>query len=204
MSLDFLYPQVSEAIRRAEILEDRGDPGASSAYLDVSHIEERIAEALPASDPEGAVARRGAVRAALAAKDLPRAQHLVEKFLAEAGDNAELRADLLKLKVSLRRELASIRPDDLHCHQLAVTLNDLSFCLNDIGRREDALAASQEAVAIWQQLATARPEAFESLASALNILSARLEALGRGREAVAVGKRAIAIRRQLAMRHEAF
>jgi hypothetical protein len=109
MSLELLYPEVSEAIRRAEILEDRGDPGASSAYLDVSLIEERIAEALPASDPEGALARRGAVRAALAAKDLARAQQLVERFLAEVGDNAELQAELLRLSADLYRQLATRR-----------------------------------------------------------------------------------------------
>jgi DNA anti-recombination protein RmuC len=111
VSLELLYPQVSEAIRRAETLEDLRDPGASSAYLDVSLIEERIAEALPATDPEGALARRGAVRAALSANDFARAQQLVEKFLAEAGDNTELQAELLQFSADLYRQLATTRPD---------------------------------------------------------------------------------------------
>ena len=64
--IELLYPLITEAIRRAETLEDLRAPGAHSAYLDVSLLEERITEFLPACDPEGALARRGAVRAALA------------------------------------------------------------------------------------------------------------------------------------------
>jgi hypothetical protein len=84
MSIENLYPLVSEAIQRAETLEDLGAPGARSAHLDVSLLEEKIAELLPASDPEGALARRGAVRAAFAAGELTRARKLAEEFLAEA------------------------------------------------------------------------------------------------------------------------
>ncbi len=83
MSIETLYPLVTEAIRRAEALEDLGDPQAPAAQLEVSLLEERIAETLPASDPEGALARRGAVRAALAAKDLNRARRLTARFLEE-------------------------------------------------------------------------------------------------------------------------
>ena len=95
MSLEFLYPLVTEAIRRAEILEDLHAPGVHTAYLDVSLLEEKVAELLPASDPEGALARRGAVRAALAAREPGRAQQLAERFLAEA--DAELQASLRSL-----------------------------------------------------------------------------------------------------------
>lgn len=97
MSVELLYPLVTEAIRRAETLEDLQAPGARSAYLDVSLLEERIAELLPVSDPEGTLARRGAVRAALAARESARAQQLTERFLDEAGCDAELQADLLRL-----------------------------------------------------------------------------------------------------------
>jgi len=97
MTLDVLYPLITEAIRRAETLEDLQAPGARSAYLDVSLLEEKIAEVLPSSDPEGAIARRGAVRAAVAAQDMARAQQLAERFIAEAGDDTELRSELLQL-----------------------------------------------------------------------------------------------------------
>jgi len=79
-----LYPLVTEAIQRAETLEDLGAPNVCSAYLDVSKLEEKVAELLPASDPEGMLARRGAVRAAVAAKEFARARMLAERFLADA------------------------------------------------------------------------------------------------------------------------
>jgi hypothetical protein len=97
MSLEFLYPLVTEAIRRAEFLEDLHAPGVYTAYSDVSLLEEKVAELLPASDPEGALARRGAVRAALAARELGRARQLAERFLAEAQGDAEVQAGLRRL-----------------------------------------------------------------------------------------------------------
>lgn len=97
MSVELFYPLVTEAIRRAETLEDLGAPGTSLAYLDLSLLEERIAETLPACDPEGALARRGAVRAALAARDMERARRLVERYLAEPETNDELREQILEL-----------------------------------------------------------------------------------------------------------
>ncbi len=97
MSIDLLYPLITEAIRRAEMLADLGAPGARDAHLDVSHLEERIAELLPVSDPEGALARRGAVRAALAARDFGRVRVLTARFLKEAAKAPDLRRDLADL-----------------------------------------------------------------------------------------------------------
>ncbi|MFY9824447.1 MAG: hypothetical protein WAM82_23930 [Thermoanaerobaculia bacterium] len=94
MNLDFLYILVTEAIRRAETLEDLRAPGVHTAYSEVSLLEEKVAELLPASNPEGALARRGAVRAALAAREFGRAQRLAERFLAEADADAESKARL--------------------------------------------------------------------------------------------------------------
>lgn len=110
MSIEALYPLITEAIRRAETLEDLHAPGARSAYLDVSLLEERAAEVLPASDPEGALARRGAVRAALAAKELTRAQQLAERFLAETGTDADLRVALLQFVEQAERSIAARYP----------------------------------------------------------------------------------------------
>jgi hypothetical protein len=110
MSLEFLYPLVTEAIQRAESLEDLGAPGALAAYLDVSLLEEKIADILPASDPEGALARRGAVRAALSARHLTRAQQLAERYLAEAGADAASRAEILRLVEQADRSTAARFP----------------------------------------------------------------------------------------------
>ena len=48
-------------------------------------------------------------------------------------------------------------------------LSDLSACLADLGRQEEALAAIEEAVTIWRKLARARPVAYlPDLAASLN------------------------------------
>lgn len=94
MDLDSLYLLVSEAILKAEALTDLGAPGASVASIDVSLLEERIAELVPAGTAEGAVARRGAVRAAIAANERRRAGALVERFSREADMGDQLRDEL--------------------------------------------------------------------------------------------------------------
>jgi hypothetical protein len=95
MSMDSLYERVTEAILRAERLEAEGPPfEANQAYLNVSFLEEEIAEALPPSDPEGGIARRGAVRAALTAGLPIRAKELADRYVAEAGVPPALAAEL--------------------------------------------------------------------------------------------------------------
>jgi hypothetical protein len=97
MDRDSLYLLVTEAIERAESLEDLGAPGARGAHLDVSLIEERIAALVPASEVEGAVARRGAVRHAVAAGAYARAKGLMARFVAETAAPAELQRELREL-----------------------------------------------------------------------------------------------------------
>lgn len=97
MDLDSLYLLVTEAIMRAEALQDLGAPGASSAFTDLSLIEEKIAKLLPPSDTEGAIARRGAVRAAAVGGDAARARQLVDRFAEEAGTTDDLRRQLNEL-----------------------------------------------------------------------------------------------------------
>ena len=85
MSLDLLYPQVTDAIERAEALDDAGALGVRGAYLDVSFLEEEIAAETLASVVEGMVARRGAIRAAIKAGALARASDLAERYGVEHG-----------------------------------------------------------------------------------------------------------------------
>ncbi len=99
MDITTLYPLVTEAIRRAEALEDISAPEARPAFLEVSRLEERIADLLPLADYEGVVARRGAVRAAINAHEFGRAQELATRFEAEDGIDDVLAADLAALKV---------------------------------------------------------------------------------------------------------
>ena len=79
-----------------------------------------------------------------------------------------------------------------------MSLNNLSAFLSALGRLEDALAASEEALAIRRGLAAARPDAFRpDLATSLNNLSNRMSALGRREEALAAIEDAVAIQRDL-------
>jgi len=77
----------------------------------------------------------------------------------------------------------------------------LSHKLANLGRREEALAAIQEAADTYRELAAARPDAFRpDLAGSLNNLAVQLANLGRRQEALAAIQEAIAIRRELATR----
>jgi tetratricopeptide (TPR) repeat protein len=73
--------------------------------------------------------------------------------------------------------------------------------LTDLGRREDALAAVEEAAGICRELAAARPDAFRpDLASSLNNLAIYLGEMGRREDALAAIQKAVTIRRELAAR----
>ena len=82
-----------------------------------------------------------------------------------------------------------------------MSLNNQSVCLGDLGRWGEALAASQEATDIYQELAVARPDAFRpELARSLTNLSIRLSSIGRREDALAAIEGAVTIRRELAAR----
>jgi tetratricopeptide (TPR) repeat protein len=82
---------------------------------------------------------------------------------------------------------------------LAARIGTLSIRLSNLGRREEALGASQEAVAICRRLAETRPEAFlPDLATGLNNLGLHLSDLRRREEALGASQEAVAIRRRLA------
>ena len=76
-----------------------------------------------------------------------------------------------------------------------MSLNNQSVFLADLGRREEALAAIEEAVTIRRALAQVRPAVFASrYASSLDAQAAILSELGRDSEAKAVQQEAAAIR----------
>ena len=81
----------------------------------------------------------------------------------------------------------------------AVWLNTLGVLLGDLGRREEALTAIDEAVTAYRALAEARPDAFlPDLAMSLNNQSERLSDLGRREGALGAIDEAVTIRRALA------
>jgi Flp pilus assembly protein TadD len=74
--------------------------------------------------------------------------------------------------------------------------NSLGIRLWELGRREEASAATEEAVEIRRRLAATRPDVFSpNLAFALNSLGIMLSGLGRREEASAATEQAVKIRR---------
>ena len=66
--------------------------------------------------------------------------------------------------------------------------------LSEIGRREDALVAAEEAVDLHRRLAAERPDAFTpDLATSLNNLANRLSGLGSREEALAAAEEAVGL-----------
>ena len=80
-----------------------------------------------------------------------------------------------------------------------MSLNNQSVFLSGLGRREEALAAIEEAVTIRRELARARPDAFlPDLAASLNNQSSCLSGLGQREEALAAVEEAVTAYRELA------
>jgi hypothetical protein len=106
VSTDLLNTLVTGAIWRAEQLEEHGVGSAPLAWAEVSSLEEELAKAIPVTQPEGRIARRGAVRAALKARDFDRARSLTERFLAEKDVTRTLRSALRQMLEDDARTLA--------------------------------------------------------------------------------------------------
>jgi len=94
---DTLNSLVTDAIWRAEELESRGIPSASVAWAEVSSLEEDLAKAHPVSEPEGRIARRGAVSAAIKAGNYTRAYALADGYLVEDNAPDSLRTELREI-----------------------------------------------------------------------------------------------------------
>ena len=105
--LNELNQLVTEGIFVAERAVDQNSPKAKEADREVSRLEEEIASLKPASDLEGEIARRGAVRAAMNAGDTRRAIDLAATYIMEDCDKsaAILLVGLIIQGVSLKDRL---------------------------------------------------------------------------------------------------
>ncbi|MFE5859105.1 tetratricopeptide repeat protein [Streptomyces virginiae] len=82
---------------------------------------------------------------------------------------------------------------------LAAALNELGIRLSEVGRREDAVTAAAEAVALRRRLAETDPARYEDgLATALNNLATFLARSGRRTETLDIAREVLAIQRRLA------
>ncbi|MFG2349583.1 tetratricopeptide repeat protein [Streptomyces phaeochromogenes] len=95
------------------------------------------------------------------------------------------------------RDLSRNKPQ--HQPDLADSLTNLGAILSEMGRWEEALAATQEAVEVYRRLAAANPAAHEpDLARALTNLGADLSKLGRLEEALTAAQDGAEVYRRLA------
>jgi tetratricopeptide (TPR) repeat protein/nucleoside phosphorylase len=175
-------------------------------------VTERWLVAFLAND--GARRALPAWRAALAlAEDSPHARlgQLLARQLAQGPPPPELaqtiEQQLPERTVSLRElavwaveaRLAALPATEAARAERARLQNRLGVGLSEVGRREEALRATQEAVELRRALAEARPDVFlPDLASSLNNLGSRLRELGRREEALLATQEAVGLRRALA------
>jgi tetratricopeptide (TPR) repeat protein len=102
-------------------------------------------------------------------------------------------------RVLREHRAAHPEPGEAARAERARLLNNLSNRLADLGRREDALEAIEQAVDIRRKLADARPDAFlPKLAMSLNNLSVSLADLGRREDALEAIEQAVDAYRKLA------
>jgi hypothetical protein len=115
--------------------------------------------------------------------------------LALPTQTVELRElAVLSSELVVRETRASGGGDDV----LGRALNNLGVRLSELGRREDALAATGEAVNVYREVAKTRPDAFPILAAALNNLGNQLSELGRLEDALTATQEAVDGYRELA------
>jgi tetratricopeptide (TPR) repeat protein len=128
----------------------------------------------------------------------PQSLTLMNLSLRVAGRRTHLARELVATADGASEDVAPHDQQEILNH-VAARLDTLGIRLSNLGRREEALAASQEAVDIYRRLAQTRPDAFlPDLAGGLNNLGIGLSYLGRREEARAAGQEAVDIRRHLA------
>lgn len=208
-----LEPIVPDMIGEAVLLRAwGGDAGTPAVLRAAQTMREAVAKTVIRTCQDFAIHGHAAPLAWLdalggeAARDLPA---LLELMVALPKLTLELReraAALTQTAVDALRSFAEQRGDEQDKALLAAALNNLSNRLSDLGRREAALAAVEEAVALYRALAAARPDAFRpALATSLTNLSNHLSALGRREAALAASEEAVTLYRDLAAtRPEAF
>ena len=121
--------------------------------------------------------------------------------IAAAVDSALPRysAELLWSGAALARRLYDALPATATAAHRAHRLENLGLRLSMLGRWQDAVMASTEAVELYRRLADTNRTEFEGdLAGSLNNLSVMLSDLGLHRDALAASTHAVDIRRRLA------
>ena len=162
-------------------------------------------------------ARRAVTLLARASSDDAQAAILLDRILPEVADfiigmegpletltaiyNAipHPTVTLASVAEAISRQILVLLPADSRPALRAQWLWNLELRLNGLGRPADALPFSEEAVAIYRDLAAASPDRYRpDLAAMLANLSVTLMDLGRPADAVTAAREAAAIQRELA------
>ncbi|HET9639820.1 MAG TPA: tetratricopeptide repeat protein [Allosphingosinicella sp.] len=185
----------AEALMR--LVQDYGyaleDPQASEAEQQVAQPLVRLPFSLAEAVPDGDIRR-------------------LEMFVAAIPDDTtvlrELAAQQTERVANFWKNAAdSYDGDDeelllLLQSRAAGSKNDLANRLGDLGRREEALLAAQEAVDSYRKLSAVHPDIYTYyLALALNNLTGFLRDVGKGEAALAASEEAVELRRLLADEH---
>jgi hypothetical protein len=104
-------------------------------------------------------------------------RELLRRIAAAVPQHTQVHRDTAALVATalVTSHRASEHDEATNLPDLAMWLNNLSVRLGDVGRREEGLAASEEATSVYRELARQRPDAFlPNLAASLNNLSNRL------------------------------
>ena len=182
----------------AELTRAAAANGGAAAVA-LNRIYDQLGELLDAAltQPDGPLPQR--LNAALEQVPAPAAAaKLVGRLPGPSLAIADLAETLTGQSVMHYRQLTADDPAAQNPN-LAWSLNDHSTRLAVLGRFEDALEASTEAVAIDRKLAEAQPDLFRpDLANSLNTQSSELAGLGRLEDALTTVNEAVAIYRELA------
>ena len=134
------------------------------------------------------------------------AQFEVIRNLSQAMHVLQLRQEAYKLTLiwhKVIRRLARANPDKYQS-SLAGSLLVLSLQQTPMGRREEALNTSQEAVKIFKELAEKNPDTFDSsLSASLHEMSLCLLNMGEREKALGAIEQAVEIRRRLVSKNPA-
>ena len=190
-------PGAIERFRAA--LRDESDPRRRGAlYLQIGNAQyelRRFGAAVESSRGAAEHAREAGDEEGVAAALGSQANALTE--LAAADHTA--RSANFRAALGLYRDALAISTRIGNAAQQAMTLNNLGNCLSELGRREEALEAAEEAVKIRRELAKSRPDVFlPDLAGSFNNLGQCLSELGRREEALTAAGEGKDIYRELA------
>jgi tetratricopeptide (TPR) repeat protein len=199
---------------RAPILQERAITYWSGEDLD-EEVAEDIAFLMEADDSSlsGPLRQRLSARVEWAVEHghLQVATVLLVRRAALRLTSGELEAGLRDIEqaIGMIRDLVAVYPPDYYRYILARSLMAVGSTLAKIGRYDEALAAEQEAVALYRELVprlyrgelrnAADPDGYRpGLADVLYNLGITFSALGRHDEALAVEREAVALYRELA------